>query len=360
MKSAAFVSESIEELKHNIAKHTEDGFQPTIAICFSSICQDMSKVGPVFSDFGIPVMGCSTAGEICNDDFIDRSLVSMLLDIKQEQFQLFTGENDEKRSTYQIAFDLGKEAISFCRNPALIILSAGMQVVAEDLLRGVQDAVGRPLPLYGGMAGDDANWVQTFAFNNDKVIDHGMMALILDGDYLEVKGLATSGWEPIGLENTITKGCGNTIYTINDEPALDVFIRYFGTFDNTMVKGEDVSSLSAQYPLQILREGGSEPILRSPIIGNDQERSLTLAGYIKEGERFRFSLSPGLEVIEKTVENFQVFQKQDAVESDALILFSCKGRHAALGPMMEDEVSGIHQPWGNTPMIGFLCYGEFG
>ena len=171
--------------------------------------------------------------------------------------------------------------------------------------------------------------------------------------------MATSGWEPNGLENVITEAEGNVVYTINNEPALDVFIRYIGRLDNTKVKGEDIPTMSAQYPLQIIRDKG-EAVLRSPIIGNDEERSLTLAGFVKKGERFRFSISPGLDVIEKTIDNFEGFKQQQAEEADLLILFSCKGRHAAFGPMMEEEVAGIHRHWKNTPMVGFLSYGEIG
>ena len=99
-------------------------------------------------------------------------------------------------------------------------------------------------------------------------------------------------------------------------------------------------------------------VLRSPIYGDENNRSLTLVGSIKEGDKFRFSISPGIEVIEKTVAEFQSF-KNEIPDVDALILFSCKGRHAALGPFIEDEIKGIYEQW-NKPMIGFLSYGEIG
>ncbi len=40
-------------------------------------------------------------------------------------------------------------------------------------------------------------------------------------------------------------------------------------------------------------------------------------------------------------------------------MMSCKGRHAAFGPMLEDEIEQIKLVFG-VPMAGFLTYGEIG
>ena len=45
-------------------------------------------------------------------------------------------------------------------------------------------------------------------------------------DKIEIKGLATSGWKPLGTYHTVTKAEGNVIHTINNVPALDFFIRF--------------------------------------------------------------------------------------------------------------------------------------
>ena len=139
--------------------------------------------------------------------------------------------------------------------------------------------------------------------------------------------------------------------------SLDFFIRFFGEHENANVKGKLISTISAQYPFQI-RRTDDYSVLRSPIYGDEETRTLTLVGSIKQGDQFRFSISPGLEVIESTVKEFFQFS-QDIPEADALLLFSCKGRHAALGPFIEDEIKGIYDHW-QKPMIGFLSYGEIG
>jgi hypothetical protein len=93
-------------------------------------------------------------------------------------------------------------------------------------------------------------------------------------------------------------------------------------------------------------------------VGDREAGTLVLAGGVRNGDKFRFSIAPGFEVIDQTVEEFGEW-KRSAPNADALILFSCKGRHAALGPLIEDEVKGIYDFW-KKPMIGFFTYGEIG
>ena len=77
-----------------------------------------------------------------------------------------------------------------------------------------------------------------------------------------------------------------------------------------------------------------------------------------EGAKVRFSMSPGPEIIEHAIEQMSEFSQQNP-KSDAIVLFSCKTCHLALGPMIEDEISGIHKLW-NSPLAGFFTFGEIG
>ncbi|MBL0306480.1 MAG: hypothetical protein IPQ25_10735 [Chitinophagaceae bacterium] len=55
-----------------------------------------------------------------------------------------------------------------------------------------------------------------------------LIALIIDEDKISIKGLATCGWKPIGITKTVTKSEGNIVYTIDDQPALDLLMNYLG------------------------------------------------------------------------------------------------------------------------------------
>jgi hypothetical protein len=79
---------------------------------------------------------------------------------------------------------------------------------------------------------------------------------------------------------------------------------------------------------------------------------------VPEGAKVRFSMPPGSEIIDHAIEQMTDFSKQNP-RSDAIVLFSCKARHLALGPTVEDEISAVHKQW-KVPLVGFFSYGEIG
>ena len=85
---------------------------------------------------------------------------------------------------------------------------------------------------------------------------------------------------------------------------------------------------------------------------------MVYGGTMPEGSKVRFSMLPGFEIIDHAIEQMSGFHHQ-IPKSDAIVLFSCKARHMALGPMGEDEISAVRKLWG-VPMVGFFTYGEIG
>ena len=355
MQSKTFSVKNVTELNTQLETFIQNGFQPTVSIVFTSPSHDLNSISETFTKYNIDLIGGTSAGEICDKEIYDNSIVVLVMDMDKTCYRTHLVTTTDQ-STYQIAHQTGVLAKESFEHPGIIVLSGGMTVDGEQIVFGMKDAMKREFPLFGGLAGANANSTDTFIFNNEQFSNSGILSLIVDTDKIEIKGMATSGWEAIGNINTITKSKGNVLYSINNEPALDVFIKYFGYFNNANVKEELLNTLSGQYPLQIIRDGDNR-ILRAPVMANEEERTLILAGGVKEGDKFKFSIAPGFEVIDQTLQEFGTFK--ETTPADAMILFSCKGRHAAFGPMLEDEVRGISDYW-NTPMIGFMTYGEIG
>ncbi len=354
MWTTSFHCESIDQLRTTLAK-AKVRHSPTLGIVFCSSQYDVQAIQTVFRDIDIDLVGCTTAGEIVDTGLYENSIAVLLLDINPAYYHIGTKQHKGK-DVFNAAHALGQEATAQFEQPALIIFSGGLVINAELIIDGLQTGAGKSLPMYGGLAGNDLSLSRTLAFSHDEISDNCLVVLSIDTEKILLKGLAISGWEPIGGVNTITSCEGNVIYGINGEPAFDVFSRYFG-FSNSKNKVEQLVAIQTNYPLQILRKEGYS-VLRSPVLVNEKDRSITLAASVEKGEQFRFSTSPGFEVIEKTIDEFSQLQ-QGVPEADALMLFSCKGRHGAFGPMLEDEISGIFQQW-DKPMIGLLTYGEFG
>ncbi len=344
-----------EEIKTKFQAVTEDGFKPTLAIVFCSVVQDRNELIAFFSAQNVDIFGATTAGEILDNEVTEKSIVVMLLDIKKAHYRLLMQDTTHS-STYEACSNLADIAQKTYHHPSLIVVSSGLTIDGEHIVKGVCDTA-PDIPLYGGLAGDDLTMKATFVFSAEGEYSNAILCLIIDGDKINVQGLATSGWDSIGIEKTITKSEGNVVYTIDDEPAVDVFIKYFefkGYVDN---RPEVVAMNFAQYPLQLTKENGNV-VLRSPMMADGENRSLIFGGGIPQGSKVKFSVPPGFELVDNTTNEISSL-KTTIPAADAIIMFSCKARHLALGPMTSTEAEQIRAIW-DKPLIGFFTYGEIG
>ena len=352
MQSITFSAADVSVLKKRLENDKNNTFLPNFAFVFTSVCHDLAAITAAFDEAGIRFIGCTSAGEIIDDTLYEQEIGVMLLDLPPNSFNIF-GTSFHLNDLQTAGTALGNTAQKMYDKPAIILLSAGLETDGEHLTNIIKSCLGALVCMFGGMAGDDLLLKATYVFSNQFLSDSGLVALILDSEQVIVEGMAFSGWEAIGIEHTVTSAKGTTVYTINNEPALDVFIKYFGYYGNS-----DRDVATAQYPMQLKRTDGYS-VLRSPLLAKEEERAIVLAGGVEEGSVFRFSVSPGFEVIDSTIAGFQEMQKGQSHDPEALLLFSCKGRHASLGPLIEDEIAGLYRCW-NKPMIGFLSYGEIG
>jgi hypothetical protein len=343
--------ETIDEIKSKYAKAIEDGFAPTLAIVFSSITRDRKSIVDFFSEKNVTVFGSTTAGEIVDDEVLEHSSVIMLLDMNKENFKILREEGSD---TYSIASSLAKKAKETFSKPSIIVISSGLTIDAEQIIKGVKD-VDDTIPLYGGLAGDDLTMKASYVFSNTFESSNGLIALVVNRDKVEIHGLATSGWDDIGIEKTITKSEGNIVYTIDDEPAADVFVKFFKFAGTVDTAAEIVVMNFAQYPLQLKKDNGNV-VLRAPMMVDADSKALIFAGGIPQGSKVKFSVPPGFDLIEKTADKVSAL-KNEIKNPDAVLMFSCKARHLALGPMTGDEAEKIRSIW-NKPLIGFFTNGK--
>ena len=357
MKAKTIRGNTTEEIKDALSEAVADGYSPTIAVAFISIAQDREAICHLFEEQQIDIFGSTTAGEFTDGEIGEESAAIMLLDLKKEHYRVVhveTGDED----TLKIAKSVGRQGLDTFSNPAFIIASGGISTDGEMIIRGIEQAVGPKVTIFGGLAGDDFKMSGTYVFTNGKYSINGLVAIILDEDKVNVKGLATSGWEPVGTVRTITKSEGNVVYTIDDQPALDVVIKYMGVNRNIDEWKDVIINVGSEFPMQLQREN-AEPVIRAPLFANKEDRSLVCAGSVPQGSKIRFSLPPDDSVIEKVVNECATVKKEEMENADAMIMFSCKARHLSLGPMVGDEIDQVKDVWG-APLVGFFSYGEMG
>jgi len=357
MISKTIKANSTKAITIEIDNATTDGFKPTLAIVFLSIKQDWKAIRNILDEKGIAVFGATTSGEFIDGEIEEGSIVIMLLDMKPDHFKLQFLETGEQ-TTFENAKQMGVEGKNTFKNPAFIIVSGWLSQDGENIIDGITQGFEDNITIFGGMAGDDLILEGPMVFSNHTKSDKGLLALIINQDKIDVNGIATCGWKPIGTTKTITKSEANIVYTIDNKPALDMIIKYLGVEYDFESGKEIVTQIGAYYPLQMERENMA-PVMRTAMFANREDRSLICAGHVPQGSKVKFSLPPDFDVIEKVVEECHDLKKDKQQDADALIMFSCVSRHLSFGILMQEEIEQVQQVW-NAPMVGFFTYGEFG
>lgn len=363
MKSKSISGKSTSAIKTAFEQSITDGFKPTVAFVFISIKQDRDSICRLLSENNIDIIGATSSVEFTDGYQDEGSIVMLLLDINKSFYSIIfecIGENNINDSATQLA----RAALQKFKNPSFLLLTTslsedGKMIDGDAINNSMTNVLENEFHLFGGMAGDDMTFTGTYIFTNDQSTDYGMAALVLDADKISLYGMAISGWKPIGLTKIITKSEGNTIYTIDDQPALDVYMRYLGSaVQDNVDQLVFFENLGNQYPFQIEREG-REPLMCNPIGFDKVNKALICESIIKQGSKLRFSTPPDFDIMETIVKEATEIKNKHQADADALLIFSCAGRLAALGPLAQQENEGLTKLW-NTPMAGFYSYGEFG
>ncbi|MEO6253192.1 MAG: FIST N-terminal domain-containing protein [Ferruginibacter sp.] len=356
MKAKSIKGNSLTAIETVLADSKIDGFRPTLAFVFITNIEHANDLRSLFVKNGIAIFGASTSEIFTEQGIEPDDILVLLLDIKTEYFKIVLKDYNEA-SPYESARHAGGAGMQAFKNPAFIISSADIRIPGEDLINGLMDAAGSDVNIIGGMAGDQANFTG-IVFTNDSSSTCGLLALIIDQDMIIVNGMAVSGWRPVGTEKEITKAEGSWIYTIDNEPAMNIIKKFLGNEISLSNQTEGVVPLNIDFPLQVQRESGT-PMMRPVLLWNTADQSVMIGGRAKEGAKFRFSLPPDLDVIDTVVESSRIIKEKNMRDADALIVFSCVGRLGSFGPMISTEIEGLAATW-NKPMIGFFSLGEFG
>lgn len=350
------------EIQSALVESMADEFKPTLAIVFISIHQDRAAVCEILTNQGIDILGATSSGEFIYGHQSQGEIVILLLDIPRDHFRILFCDT-HNRSIPDAAQEIADAALAAFKNPAFILCSTcisseGKMYDGTMLIHSIENALGLCPAIFGGMAGDDGTLTGTWIFTGKQSTDEGFTTLVLDHDKIDICGMAVSGWKPLGKVRTITRSEGDWIYAIDDQPALDMYLRYLGESQEMEGGTKNIfDDIGLYYPFLSLDAG--EPVLRTPMMMDKEKNAIKLDFPMPAGKKLQFTMPPDFDIVESVLEHATAFKAKNNADADALLIFSCMGRLSALGPLAQQENDGLYELW-NAPMAGFFTYGEYG
>jgi len=302
MKSVIINSYSIKNLTKEIDENIESGFEPTLVFVYAGSKYNIRKLVVELNPYPFIVLGATTAGEIFANKIhgvneVDDSIVCMLLDIDPDSiaFRLLQVEDDKY---YEVGQKIGNWANKKFSKSAIITLTSGLAFDNDAYTQGVESE--NINHVFGGAAGDDLILEDTFIFSKENFSNHGVVALAIDMNRVDVIGARAFGWRGIGKERIVTKSNKNIVYKIDGRSAIDFYKSYLD------INNDDMPQTGIEYPLEVTMRNG-QVVYRAVLELDEKNGALIFAGHVEEKSKVRLSSPTGKSIINHVV---KVFRRQ--------------------------------------------------
>jgi hypothetical protein len=333
-----------------------------LLVVFGSTTYDQEKMIAGISET-VPdalLIGCSSAGEISSEGFsTEKSVVVMAFTSDQMRFFTANGGSlaqDPHKAGMDCANQLQYDSHGYVTSAMMFV--DVLSGVGDRTLAGVFDKLGPQFPVYGGAASDDLLFFETFQYYGKSAQKGTIVGAGFSGDYHAV-GVSGHGFLPIGIERTVTRSEGATLFELDGEPAMNIYKEYFGEEHLSELHEGLLPSLAVSYPLGVFSPDSTEVVLRNPVFV-DQKGAMTFTSEIPVGAEIRLMISDierGLETTEAVAK--EVLRKLGGRPPKAAIIINSVARRKMLGLHADAEIETIQRILGrDVPMIGMYSYAQ--
>jgi len=294
----------------------------------------------------------STSGEIYDDSVHDDSIIVTAVEFDKtivKTTKIDINNHTESFSAGEtIAHNLQGDDLA-----AIMIISDGGKVNGSKLIEALNIATNHEIPISGGLAGDAGRFEKTLVGLNEQPTEGRIVGIGLYSKDLKVGHGTMGGWDVFGPEREVTESEYNVLYKIGDKAALDLYKEYLGKY------AKELPGAALLFPLSMRVKPDSEPIVRTILTIDEENKSMTFAGELPKGAMVRFMKANFDHLVEASTTAAQNSIKNMAQSPELALLVSCVGRKLVLGQRTEEEVEAAREVFGkDTVMTGFYSYGE--
>ncbi|HVF74004.1 MAG TPA: FIST N-terminal domain-containing protein [Acidimicrobiales bacterium] len=342
------------------ARQALAGDDAKLLIVFCSDAYDLPALlrGVNETSGGVPLVGCSTAGEISSTGPGDAGVV--VTAIGGDGFSVATGSAEDASAHLREASARAAFCIDHVEDRpyrVLLLLTDGLAGDQQEIVRGAYSVVGAEVPLVGGCAGDDLKMKRTYQLHDGKVLGNAVVAAAIASDAPMGIGVR-HGWRRVGEPMLVTSSDSNRVFTLDDEPALDVYLRRLDAPAEAHTDAAAFTRFALTHPLGLSRRSGEE--VRFVAEADFEQRSIVCIAQVPQSGLAWFMEGDDESVLEAT----------DAACTDALaalgsteplgvVAFDCIARRGVLGEHgIQQEVDRIAEHARGAPVAGFYTYGE--
>ncbi len=311
---------------------------------------------------GVELVGASTAGELTERGRTSGG-ISLLLVSSDEMLHAATMAHGIKSDCDGAASvlcapvpELAKRAAERYLNASTaVLLMDGISGTGEQLLKSFRKHT-RPFQrLIGGAAGDDGKYLATHVGLGGASATESAVALHIFGRTQWAVGV-DHGLQPASPRMFVTRASGNVIHEIDGQPAFEVYRR------RAEAQGIKLTRENATRYM-LLNEIGIYLLdqvhrARAPFFV-EEDGSIVLAAEVPESVQICFLNGEPERMLAAARNAAELARKNlNGNRAAGVLIFDCVCRDMIMGDAFEREVEAVKSVFPDTPIGGFLTYGE--
>jgi hypothetical protein len=343
------------------ARAAVTGPEPKLLLVFAAITHDPALVQEGIREVvgDVPVLGCTTHGEIGPGGPADGSVVVAALGGAGFDVSTAVAEGVSGRQR-EAGAEVARTAadVAHRRHRVLFLLTDGFTRDQESILRGAYSVLGAGVPLFGGASADGWRMTGTYLMANGKVLTDAVLGASIGSD-APIAVSVRHGWRKVGEPMIVTSAEGGRVVTLDDRPALDVYLERLGAPANVSHDVDAFVEFALPRPIGVQRRSGVE--------ARNVSTEIDLEGRTIGGGS---SLDPGGLAWVMDGDEGSILDAVDDACRDArerlageapigMLTFSCAALRAVLGDEgIRREGERLDRAADGVPFAGFYTYGE--
>jgi len=347
----------------NAAREALAGRTAALVIVFCAADIDFqAMLDGVRSEAGaVPLMGCSGLAAIAPAGPAEPAVVVSVLG--GDGFEIRISEAPNVSAGQRVAGEHVAEIVEELTSDhkLLLLLADGLAGEQHELVRGAYSVIGATVGLAGGCAADYFAYEKTYQFIGDangiRVLSDAVVAAAIGSNAPISVGVA-HGWHKVGEPMVATRSAGGSVYTLDGEPALDVFAERMGSTRAMVADAKAFQLFALRHPLGMSRRSGED--IRVIHGGDLGDGSITCLADVPQGALLWIMETDRPGLVSSVDDAFaEAVNGLGGVAPLGFLAFDCGVRHLILEPDgVREEALRFAAGAGGVPFAGFYTMGE--
>jgi hypothetical protein len=256
----------------------------TIAHDFRALLDAAHSLAP-----SATVLGCTGAGVIGKEGASEKMRALGVMAVKGPRNEFVAGYRNEIRgyNSFEVARDIATELKAKNAGVNFVnILASGIDIAANEAIRGIESVFGEGFPIIGGTSSDNNKARSNYQFFGTEIMERGAILLGFADPGLEVTMMAHHGNTAIGMPFEVTASEANRVFELDGKTAYPYLMDTLNLpHDTDLADSIAISCLAELAPEELHEEYDNKHLPRVIIQLDEQKRSIFLPVAVPVGTK---------------------------------------------------------------------------